>query len=80
MSCNASTFQSCKVIITVLLMKNHCQPGMTSEFASARGCISGGYYYHATEPGMNYEQTILKTYDYNKEIGIPYKYVHVNKV
>jgi len=35
--------------------------------------LLGSYYYHHTEPGMNYEETLLGVYKYAKESGIPYK-------
>ena len=35
----------------------------------------GSYYYHNTEPGMNYEETILGVYKYANQTGIPYRWV-----
>eukprot|EP01062_Namystynia_karyoxenos_P072843 TRINITY_DN693_c0_g1_i1.p1 TRINITY_DN693_c0_g1~~TRINITY_DN693_c0_g1_i1.p1 ORF type:complete len:850 (+),score=240.54 TRINITY_DN693_c0_g1_i1:91-2550(+) len=36
---------------------------------------NGAYYYYQTEPGKNYEDTLIDVQAYAKKVGIPYKYV-----
>lgn len=37
--------------------------------------ITGAYYYHHKEPGMNYEETMLGIKDYYTKNNIPYRWV-----
>eukprot|EP01084_Bolivina_argentea_P145760 255409_1 len=36
---------------------------------------NGAYYYYYTEPGKNYQQTILDIHAYHKQIGLPTKWI-----
>ncbi|KAI8505567.1 hypothetical protein Bbelb_167560 [Branchiostoma belcheri] len=38
----------------------------------------GAYYYYHTEPGKNYEDTMVDAMAYAKEVGIPYRYVQLD--
>lgn len=36
---------------------------------------NGAYYYYNTEPGEDYEQTLVAVKAYADKVGLPYKYV-----
>jgi len=35
--------------------------------------MSGGYYYWKTEPGLNFEDTMIGVYNYSSHNRIPYR-------
>lgn len=39
---------------------------------------NGAYYYYNTEPGLNYEETILKLHAYTTVNKIPYQYIQLD--
>ncbi|XP_078674668.1 uncharacterized protein LOC144912809 [Branchiostoma floridae x Branchiostoma belcheri] len=39
---------------------------------------NGAYYYYHTEPGKNYEDTMVDAMAYAKEVGIPYRYLQLD--
>ena len=55
-------------------------PGSDWAWCSIHLVFVGSYYYHNTEPGMNYEDTILGVYKYVNQSGIPYRYVGTMKI